>query len=239
MTMDAEHSDGPDGDRILVGEFVLGLLGTDEHQAMARRIAAEPPLTSEMALWQRRLSSLDGEFVEVPAPARAWTALERRLFPAGTAGTASTGGFWNSLALWRGLAAAGLAVAIVAIGYNVLVPRAPLTGKELIAAIEQEGSGVRFVAFYDENTGTVRLAALSGTAVPQKDYELWAIKGSSAPQSMGVIPVDAKSDISLSDKIKQGFGEGTILAITLEPKGGSPTGAPTGPIVAKGAAVSI
>ena len=237
MTMDVDHSDGPDGDRILVGEFVLGLLGADEHQLVARRIAGEPALASEMALWQSRLSSLDGQFAEAAPPARVWPALERRLFTGTPASPAS--GFWNSLALWRGLAAAGLAIAVIAVGYNALVPRAPLTGKELIAALEQDGSGVKFVAFYDENSGTVRLAALSGEAVPQKDYELWAIKGSNAPQSMGVIPVDAKSDIALSAKIKEGFGEGTILAITLEPKGGSPTGAPTGPIVAKGSAIAI
>ncbi len=237
MTMDAEHSDGADGDRVLVGEFVLGLLVAAEHELMARRIAADPALTAEMALWQSRLSSLDEQFVETPPPARIWPALERRLFPGAAA--VQGGGFWNSLAVWRSVAAAALAVAIVAIGYNVLVPRVPLTGKELIAAIEQEGSGVRFVAFYDENSGTVRLAALSGEAVPQKDYELWAIKGANAPQSMGVIPVNARSDITLSSRIKQGFGEGTILAVTLEPKGGSPSGAPTGPVVAKGSAVAI
>jgi anti-sigma-K factor RskA len=31
------------------------------------------------------------------------------------------------------------------------------------------------------------------------------------------------------------LGEGAALAISLEPKGGSPTGAPTGPVVALGA----
>ena len=85
----------------------------------------------------------------------------------------------------------------------------------------------------------MRLAALSGDAVPDKDFELWAIKGSNAPVSMGVIPVNAKSDIRLSAALRQGFGQGTVLAVTLEQKGGSPTGAPQGPVVAKGAATAI
>ena len=37
----------------------------------------------------------------------------------------------------------------------------------------------------------------------------------------------------------KGAGPFTVLAITLEQKGGSPTGAPQGPIVAKGAATAI
>jgi anti-sigma-K factor RskA len=54
-----------------------------------------------------------------------------------------------------------------------------------------------------------------------------------------VIPVNAQSDIDLSAALKAGFGAGTVLAVTLEQKGGSPTGAPQGPIVAKGVATPI
>jgi anti-sigma-K factor RskA len=56
---------------------------------------------------------------------------------------------------------------------------------------------------------------------------------------MGVIPVDQRTQISLDAETQQKFAEGTILAVTLEPKGGSPTGAATGPIVAMGAAQPI
>jgi anti-sigma-K factor RskA len=113
------------------------------------------------------------------------------------------------------------------------------TGQELVAALEAQGSNVKFVAFYDAAAGTVRLAALSGDTVPNKDFELWAIKGSNAPVSMGVIPVNARSDITVSEAVKNGFGAGTVLAVTLEQKGGSPTGQPQGPIVASGAATPI
>ncbi len=234
MSSAGEHGEGADGDRLLVAEFALGLLDAGEHARMARRIGADPALARELALWRSRLASLDAEFAETPPPAGVLAKIERRLFAA----RARTG-FWDSLNFWRGLAAAGLAVAVLAVGYNVLVPRTPLTGQELVAALEQEGSGVKFVAFYDAAAGTVRLAALSGSAVPDKDFELWAIKGSDAPVSMGVIPVDARSDIALSQTLKAGFGAGTVLAVTLERKGGSPTHAPQGPIVAKGAAVPI
>ena len=233
-------SGGRDGDQVLVAEYVLGLLDAAEHAAMARRIASEPGLAAELKLWQARLANLDAEFAETPAPAGVLPRLERRLF--GSTAAAGPAGWWNSLALWRGLAGAGLAVAVVAVGVNLLQPPRidpRLFANQLVAALSEQGSNVSFVALYNPATGSVRLTALSGQAVPEKDFELWAIKGTDAPVSMGVIAARARSDVKLSPELLEGFGEGTVLAITLEPKGGSPTGDPTGPIVAKGAATAI
>ena len=235
MSVEDDRSGGGEDDRVLVAEFALGLLGAAEHDGAARRIAGDAALRQELRLWKLRLAALDREFAETPAPAGAYDRLAARLFP--EAPSARTK-WWNSLALWRGLAVAGLAVAVLAVGVD-LAPRAPLTGPELVAALDAQGSNVKFIAFYDAKAGTVRLAALSGDAVPGKDFELWAIKGKNAPVSMGVIPIDAKSNVVMSDAIKSGFGPGTVLAVTLEQKGGSPTGAPQGPVVAAGAATAI
>ncbi|UXN74014.1 anti-sigma factor [Devosia sp. A8/3-2] len=75
--------------------------------------------------------------------------------------------------------------------------------------------------------------------MPEKDFELWAIQGGNNPVSMGVIPANQRSTVSITPEVMAGWGEGSVLAITLEPKGGSPSGAPTGPIVAKGAVQQI
>ena len=45
--------------------------------------------------------------------------------------------------------------------------------------------------------------------------------------------------IELSPAIQQKLAQGAVLAISLEPKGGSPTGKPTGPVVASGDLKSI
>jgi anti-sigma-K factor RskA len=108
----------------------------------------------------------------------------------------------------------------------------------LVAALQSVDSGVSFVALYDADAGTVRLVGLSGAPVPERDFELWAIEGEGAPISMGVVGLERHS-VPLSEQVAQGFGEGTVLAVTLEPEGGSPTGGPTGPVVAQGAATAI
>ena len=238
---EADHMGGSDdGDQVLVAEYVLGLLSAAEHETIARRLASEPVLKAEQRLWQLRLASLDHEFAEVTAPAAVLPRIEARLFGSTAAG--GLAGWWNSLTLWRGLTAGALAVAVAAVGFSLMQPRVDVNAvaTQLVAALQaQEGSGVEFVAFYDTSTQTVRLLGLQGQAVPDKDYELWYIAAGEAPVSMGVVPVDQRSVMPLDAVGQQKFSEGTMLAVTLEQKGGSPTGAPQGPIVAAGAATPI
>jgi anti-sigma-K factor RskA len=233
MSMD-EHSGEPDGDELLVAEYALGLLDETARTGFAARLATEPALRRQLHLWRQRFAGLDGEFAEATPPADLYHRIEQRLFP-----TAARPGLWSSLAFWRGLAAACLVVAVVGVGFGVWAPHAPLSGPELAAALEAEGSNVKFVAVYNQAAGTVEIAAISGSPVPDRDFELWAIKGSAAPISMGVIPIDTRSSIPVSADMKQDLAAGTVFAVSLEPKGGSPTGLPTGPIVAKGAVTAI
>jgi anti-sigma-K factor RskA len=141
--------------------------------------------------------------------------------------------------LWRGLTAGALAVAVAAIGFSLVRPApdvASLT-TQLVAALDAEDSDVRFVALYD-GSGAVRLTALSGEAVPNRDYELWAIQGGD-PISMGVVSVADRNTVMIGPEVMEGWGEGSVLAITLEPEGGAPGGVPTGPVVAQGAVTQI
>jgi len=238
MSNPEEHDDGLSGDSVLVAEYVLGLLDADEHARMTTRLANEPELRKELALWQSRLASLDTEFAETAAPAGTLPAIEKRIFgePA-----PRRHGLWESLAFWRSLAGAAAAIAVVAVGVNFMRPPQLSPSElatQLVAALQDQGSGVSFVALYDESSGMFKLTALSGAAVPDKDFELWMIGEDGKPVSMGVVPM-ARTEMPMPDDMKSHFTPGITLAVTLEPKGGSPTGDPTGPVVAKGEATVI
>jgi anti-sigma-K factor RskA len=231
------HSGGREDDQVLVAEYALGLLDGAERAAVLQRLATDPALAAELQVWRSRLASLDDEFADAPAPPHVLTRVETRLF-----GVERASGWWNSLMLWRGLAGAAAAVAVVAVGFNLMQPRLDPNqlATQLVAAIEaQEGFGIEFIAFYDAAQGQVRVTSLRGDAVPDRDYELWYIKGDAPAVSMGVLPVNEKREITLDDAAKANIEPGTVFAVTLEQKGGSPTGVAQGPIVAVGTATEI
>ena len=65
---------------------------------------------------------------------------------------------------------------------------------------------------------------------PDRALELWAIPAGGAPRSLGVI--SARGDtLAIKGKALEGADS---LAVSLEPPGGSPTGAPTGPVLYTG-----
>jgi len=232
---DESDISGMGEDSVLAAEYALGLLSADEHARAAARLRAEPALRSDLRFWQGRLASLDDGFAETAPPPAAWTALERRLFAERRAP------WWDSLMLWRSFAGVTAAIALVAIMINVMAP-APdpnAFAAQLVAALSAQGSNVQVVALYNAQSGEVRLTALSGDKVPDKDYQLWAIQGDAAPKSLGLIKIDARNDVKLPADVLAAFGPGTTLAISLEPLGGSPKATPTGPVVAVGKATAI
>lgn len=234
---DDNNSDAGEAGLTQVAEYVLGLLDAETHIRVGRAIEADPRLRAERDFWQARFAGLDHEFADVPAPAHALSAVQARLF--GKAPTAATRWF-DSLFLWRGLAAGAVAVAVAVVGFGLMRPASDSTAltQQLVAALQSEGSDVQFIAVYD-GEGNVRLAGLSGAAQPGSDFELWAIQGGNNPISMGVIPAGAKTSVPLSPAVSAGWGEGSVLAITLEQAGGSPDGNPHGPIVAQGVVTNI
>jgi anti-sigma-K factor RskA len=67
-----------------------------------------------------------------------------------------------------------------------------------------------------------------------KSAELWVIEGKNPPRSLGVIDIKGPNAHVIGAGQLQGLQSGATLAISIEPYGGSPTGLPTGPVVASG-----
>ena len=77
--------------------------------------------------------------------------------------------------------------------------------------------------------GMIKLTAMTPVAHPSdRDLELWALpKGATKPISMGVMPDKPVMMVAGHDMPMKGLQ----LLISLEPRGGSPTGQPTGPVL--------
>ncbi len=85
----------------------------------------------------------------------------------------------------------------------------------------------------DDDLRHIRARAGAGaTAQAGKSYELWALPDSgAAPVSLGVIPAVGEIDRELTAAQRAALRGASKVAVSLEPQGGSTTGAPTGPVL--------
>lgn len=238
MSLVDDNGPEPGGDDVLAGEYVLGTLPADERATAARRIDAEPAFARLVDQWDTWFAPIAASaYPPVEAPAAVKAAIDRRLFAGGaftqrTQTQATAPGFWSSVALWRTLAMAALALLVALIAIPYLNP--PAGAPQLVASLAAEGSNVRYLAVYDASRNEVALSHLSGDRGDGRDFELWMIEGQNAPVSMGVIPGGEAVQLSVAPATKAKLASGAILAVSSEPLGGSPTGQPTGPVVAAG-----
>ncbi|ESX94810.1 anti-sigma factor [Mesorhizobium sp. LNJC403B00] len=235
MTLAEENGPERGGDDLLAAEYVLGVLPADERQIASGRIDAETGFARLVDSWEVNLSPIAAAYAEVEPPATVKPAIDRRLFSSTAASmTAPSGSLWSSLAFWRGLTAAALAALVlyVAVPYvrsPVVVPQ-----ERLVASLAAEGSDVKYLVVYDASRRDVGLSLVSGERAAGKDFELWMIEGKNAPVSMGVIPAGQVTHIPVTPAVQQKLAQGAVLAVSVEPTGGSTTGQPTGPVVAAG-----
>ena len=64
--------------------------------------------------------------------------------------------------------------------------------------------------------------------------ELWMLPDGASPRSLGLISATGVVRVALSGPADQALRNIPALAVSLEPRGGSPTGLPTGPVLYSG-----
>jgi anti-sigma-K factor RskA len=235
-------------DEALAMDYALGALGRAERKAAELRLVADPAFRARVERWQQQLAPLDEATAPEPPPASVWAAIAAETVqltnrPAITpAPAAAPRGWWHNLALWRGLGIGAPVAAAIAVALVMAPGSAPQTdiavadGPMLRATLAGSDGKPLLAAAYDPASGQVRFAPVAqNEAGAGKVPELWVIEGSNPPRSLGVIDISAGTAHSIPKGRLAGLKEGSILAISIEPVGGSPTGAPTGPVIATGA----
>jgi anti-sigma-K factor RskA len=223
-------------DSALAAEYVLGVLPNAERTAVQRRLASDTGLQREVAVWDQHLSPLSEEIEPVAPPQAIWNRIEQQLFPDSKKAAAT---WWNSLAFWRGFSIAASAALATLAGVLFITPAVQQgAGETLIAELSGETGAIKLAALYDAKTGALKLNRTAGTAAAGRVFELWLIEGGNNPVSLGVLPSDTRTAITIPDRLRQKLANAT-LAISDEPRGGSPTGQPTGAVLAAGKVIDI
>jgi len=194
-----------------------------------------------VARWRGRLAPLGAEVEPSAPPKSVWTRIEQAVaqLPAAHSNVVV---LHRRLNLWRGATAAMTALAATLAGVLVLQPRAEPpaahqpAGTPMVAMLSDEQKQMRVMASWNPGTRQLVLAVASDMpADPSHAHELWVIPPGGKPRSLGTMGSARQSHMRLADAIATLMESGATVAISVEPPGGSPTGAPTGPVIASGA----
>lgn len=226
-------------DEMLAGEFVLGLVEGRDRDAVERRIETDRAFADAVERWRVRLQPIDlGTLPLQPSPElwprieAALAARERRPAVASPSFRDRMTGWWDSLTVWRGAAVAGaVACLVLAVGLVAALDRA---GRQpTMVAVLLTDANVAAAVVHTFADGRVELLPLQSIAVPEgRALEIWTLWDRQAgPRSVGLIEQARTTPLRL-DNLPLGTGQ--LFEITLEPATGSPTGRPTGPIIALG-----
>jgi anti-sigma-K factor RskA len=215
----------------LAAAYVAGTLRGAARRRFVALTRVHPALRRAVRDWEARLMPLTAAVEPVAPPARVWRAIERRIAPA--AAGAPRAGWWGRLAVWRALTGVATMVAVtLAVLLAVPEPAQPPIVVVLSAAGAVPGAGgvvpASFVASISADgramvTRPVQQVALQA----DRALELWAVPPEGAPRSLGLISAQGATVVQRGRVLDNT----AALAVSLEPPGGSPTGAPTGPIL--------
>ncbi|MDP9095311.1 MAG: anti-sigma factor [Pseudomonadota bacterium] len=227
-----------DTDRLLdCAEYVLGTLDASERAEFERALLGNPRLGEEVRRWEDWLSGLNDAIPEVTPSAETWTAIARRLRPetapvVPAAGAIDLAAFRRSRSRWRaatvafGSLAAALALFIAS---ERLRPPPPA----YLAVVDRGGDLPALIVHVDLASDTVSVRSLSAETPDNRVLQLWFIAGGQAPRSVGLL--DRPETRAALPTVSRGADlTGATFAVSVEPPGGSTTGAPTGPVVYSG-----
>jgi anti-sigma-K factor RskA len=214
-------------DDLLAAEYVLGVLSGTERAAAQRLFERDRNFAALVAEWEQKLAPWAAEIAEVAPPPAVWDRIAATL-PA----EKPQAGWLQSLAFWRGLSLATGALAAACLAALIYLGNAPQNAP-LVASID--GGGHRhFVATIDTARGSIAVQPAAFSADATREPELWLIPADGKPRPLGMLRADRAVVITIPRELMAQTIGNAVLAVSLEPPGGSTTGLPTGPVIAQG-----
>jgi anti-sigma-K factor RskA len=228
--------DSPELREQLAAEYMLGTMPVLARRRFERLLASDAELRRAVEDWNARFDPIDlddlGGTEEEP-PARVWRAVEQRLALPQEASPRP--GWLSSLAFWRGAALAGAALAGASLAAAAVLYVAARPGPappDVVAILSDDKGDPAWIALGRTRDGDVDVAPIRSVAIDAAHaFELWAIKDGK-PHPLGLLAPRPGRPLTVQASLMPADG---VLAISLEPSGGSPTGLPTGPVQYKGA----
>lgn len=217
----------------LCGEWLAGTLRGGARRRFERALREEPRVALRVEALRRLFDLRPVATSPVPQAEldRGWRRLRRELGlePAQAP-------WWRRAGVWQGWAAIATVALAVALWRGAPAPTPAPQAMRPLVELADAAKRPAVAAALSADGGVLELRPERPTvAGPTQSYELWLIPaGGGAPRSVAVLG-DLAARIDVPPALREGLRPGATLAVSVEPAGGSPTGAPTGPVIFAGA----
>jgi anti-sigma-K factor RskA len=207
----------------------------------------EPPPAVWDAIKEKLAETAPSETVRLPDPTPPQPVLPPPATLPNIRALRARAARWRTLAIFTGsLAAALLALILLpkwvpgllppsltpkspAPAARSIAPGSPSLPSRYVAVLERDAVPPAFVLVLDASAHSLTLRRVGAPREPGKSYELWLISSRlPAPRSLGLVGPGDVTELSdvLADDDPGLIGDASF-AVSLEPDGGSPTGAPS------------
>ena len=213
----------------LIGEYMLGTLRGGARRRFERALREEPAVALRLRTLQQEFTPHYSESIAETPAAGGWERLEREL------NLSQYRAPWHSRVPFLRAWAFGVTAALV-LGIALIALRAPTEATLTpVAQLAMKGAPPSVTAALSPDRRTLELRAVRPiVAGPLQSYELWVIPEGGAPISLAVLG-QLDGTLRVPAPLAERLRKGALLAISVEPAGGSTTGAPTGPVILSGA----
>lgn len=258
-TLPPSDSDAGDHD-LLAAEYVLGLLQPDARRQAQARLERDPGFAAEVAGWETHFAPWLDAIPPVEVPPELWARIRATLWqhelPTRAADAVAVAParipLWQSLSFWRGLSAAGAAIAMASLALvfvNMRPPPAtpapspvvvaPTTVAPMVVSLRNDDGSTAYTATLDPAGSTLTLVPVHLSGDLSLSPELWLIPAGGQPQSLGMVDRGKAMMVTIPITLRSAAGADSLFAISLEPAGSSAHQTPTGPVVAKGSGIRL
>jgi anti-sigma-K factor RskA len=252
-----EHDDGED---LTAAEYALGVLDQTERAAADARSAREPAFAQAVLAWVLRFEPLIDRVEPIEPSAALWPRIEAATGPKTMSAPAPLPTPANdtplpaprSAGMWRAWAIGASAVAAVALLFIAVRPAlheggsptilaGAQAGRTLVATLTlTESKASAFTIAYDPARSMIYATPAGDFSIPRaRAAELWLIPADGKPRAVGLVDPSKPASMPMPEPFKALAREKAVLALSIEPLGGSPTGSPTGPVVATGSLATV
>jgi anti-sigma-K factor RskA len=256
-----EYRNKPQLRDALAAEYVLGTLAGGARRRFEAWLKRDAALRITVNEWETRLTPMAAAVQAVQPSERVWERVSKALALKSSSTKASRASLWENLAFWRGFgltSAGAFAVLMVFVGVRppeivervkvvervvertVTVADGTAAHQPSYVAALKDGKGNTMLMIYAGRKAGEMWVKFMGDAVPtDASLELWGLDAGGNPKSLGLVKASGQNMLKLPDVADKSLNDYKMLAVSMEPMGGSTSGKPTGPVVYSGECMTM